>query len=176
MAAAAAAILAPVLTELAKNGLGLLSGAIQAKGKQVIEDKLGVKIPANPAELTPEKLQELAQAQFTHEEFLINAQLEEKKIDVEAEKAASSEVTARWKADITSDSWFSKNVRPLGLLWVFIIITLMVICDAAGITFDESSVSLVQYIGSIIVGAYFVGRTLEKGTAFIRTKKPTEAK
>lgn len=171
MAAIATAILAPVLTELAKNGLGLLAGAIQAKGKEVIEKKLGVEIPANPGGLTAEKLTELKKLEFEHEEFLINAQLEEKKIDADLEKTGSQEATKRWQADMASDSWLSKNVRPLGLLWVFFLITVMVVCDAAKVEFQDTTIDLVQYIAAIIVGSYFIGRTAEKGLHIFKKAK-----
>lgn len=83
MAAILGAVLAPVLTELAKNGLGMLAGAIEAKGKQAIEDKLGVKIPDKVVQLTPELLQQLQIKQMEHEEFLTNAQLEETKLHLQ---------------------------------------------------------------------------------------------
>lgn len=65
--------LAPILTELAKNGLGMLASAIQAKGKEVIEEKIGVKIPSKVEELTPELMQQLQIRQMEYEEFLIEA-------------------------------------------------------------------------------------------------------
>jgi hypothetical protein len=54
-------IVASLLGTLAQNGLGLLSSAIQAKGKEVVENTLGVKIPDNP---TPEDVSKLRQLQF----------------------------------------------------------------------------------------------------------------
>lgn len=68
--------LAPILTSLASSGLSVLAGAIQAKGKEVIEDKLGVKIPDSAEQLTPELIQELKIKEMEHEEFLVNAQIE----------------------------------------------------------------------------------------------------
>lgn len=61
-------IVAALLTTLAENGLSLLSSAIQAKGKQVVEEQLGVKISDNPS---PEEIVQLRQLQFEHEERLI---------------------------------------------------------------------------------------------------------
>ena len=57
-------IVASLLTTLASNGLGLLSSALQAKGKQVVEDTLGVKISDNPS---PEEVSKLRQLQYDHE-------------------------------------------------------------------------------------------------------------
>lgn len=76
------AILAPVLIELARNGLGMLAGAIQAKGKKVVEEQLGVEIPDQAERLTPELLQQLQVKQMEHEEFLVNAQLEQQKMEL----------------------------------------------------------------------------------------------
>lgn len=72
--------LIPVLTSLASNGLGILAGAIQAKGKNLIEEKLGVKIPNSAEEFTPELLHELKVKEIEHEEFLLSIQIKEKEL------------------------------------------------------------------------------------------------
>ena len=74
-------IAAALLTTLAQNGLGLLSSAIQAKGKEVVEQTLGVKIPDDP---TPEEVSKLRQAQFDHEERLLQLGIEKAKQDLES--------------------------------------------------------------------------------------------
>lgn len=76
-------IVAGLLTTLAQNGLGLLSSAIQAKGKEVVENTLGVKIPDDP---NPEDIAKLRQAQFDHEERLLELGIEKAKQDLEAFK------------------------------------------------------------------------------------------
>jgi hypothetical protein len=116
-------IVASLLGTLAQNGLGLLSSAIQAKGKQVVENTLGVKIPDAP---TPEDVSKLRQLQFEHEERLMELGIEKAKMEL-AEidllaKAAQSDadnVTDRWQADMSSDSWLSKNIRPMSLIAIF---------------------------------------------------------
>jgi hypothetical protein len=117
-------IVASLLGTLAQNGLGLLSSAIQAKGKEVVENTLGVKIPDNP---TPEDVSKLRQLQFEHEERLLELGIEKAKMELaEMEmyaKAAQSDaenITDRWKADMSSDSWLSKNIRPLSLIAIFL--------------------------------------------------------
>lgn len=80
------AILLPVLSKLAESGLGLIAGAIESKGKEVVEKTLGVKIPATPSELTPEVIKELKIAEMKHEEFLLSARIEEKKLDIETHR------------------------------------------------------------------------------------------
>ena len=117
-------IVASLLGTLAQNGLGLLSSAIQAKGKEVVENTLGVKIPDAP---TPEDVSKLRQLQFDHEERLLELGIEKAKLEL-AEldllaKAAQSDadnVTDRWKSDMASDSWLSKNIRPLCLMAILL--------------------------------------------------------
>lgn len=79
-------ILAPILTELAKNGLNILAGAITAKGKDVIEEKLGVDIES--ALTSEEGIFKLKQLEVDHEEFLITAAQEEAKLNLENTKDA----------------------------------------------------------------------------------------
>jgi hypothetical protein len=72
-------IVASLLGSLAENGLGLLSSALQAKGKEVVEKTLGVKIPDNP---TPEDVGKLRQLQFEHEERLLELGIEKAKMEL----------------------------------------------------------------------------------------------
>jgi hypothetical protein len=138
-------IVASLLGTLAQNGLGLLSSAIQAKGKQVVENTLGVKIPDAP---TPEDVGKLRQLQFEHEERLMELGIEKAKMEL-AEldllaKAAQSDadnVTDRWQADMSSDSWLSKNIRPMSLLQFFGLF-LFAMMSAFGYNANESYVNL----------------------------------
>jgi hypothetical protein len=81
-------IVATLLSSLAQNGLGLLSSAIQAKGKEVVENTLGVKIPDNP---TPEDVSKLRQLQFEHEERLLELGIEKAKQDLESFKVEAQD-------------------------------------------------------------------------------------
>ena len=76
-------IVAGLLTTLAENGLGLLSSAIQAKGKQVVEEKLGVKISDNPS---PEEVVKLRQLQYDHEERLLELGIQKAEQDLKGFK------------------------------------------------------------------------------------------
>lgn len=76
-------IVASLLGTLAQNGLGLLSSAIQAKGKEVVEQTLGVKISDNPTDAEVAKLRQL---QFDHEERLLELGIEKARQDLEAFK------------------------------------------------------------------------------------------
>jgi len=159
-------ILASLLGSLAENGLGLLSSAIQAKGKEVVENTLGVKIPDAP---TPEDVAKLRQLQFEHEEKLLALGIEKAKMEL-AEldllaKAAQNDadnITDRWEADMASDSWLSKNIRPLSLIAIFLGYFLFAMMSAFGFNANESYVTLLGNWGMLIMGAYFGGRTVEK--------------
>ena len=155
--------LVPILETLAANGLSMLAGAIKAKGKAVIEDKLGIKIPADAEALTPELLQQLKIKEMEHEEYLLAIQMQKAELDIEAEKSASVQVTDRWKSDMTSDSWLSKNIRPMTLIFILAIYTIFALMSAFSIAVNTAYVELLGQWGMLIMSAYFVGRTVEKG-------------
>ena len=73
-------------------------------------------------------------------------------------------VTDRWKADMNSDSWLSKNVRPLVLVFLVVSTVLMIFIDAGAISFtvEEKWTDLLQLVLITVIGAYFGGRTMEK--------------
>ena len=75
-------------------------------------------------------------------------------------------VTNRWQADMNSDSWLSKNVRPLVLIFLVISTVLMIFIDAGTIQFtvEEKWTDLLQLVLITVIGAYFGGRSYEKGT------------
>ena len=159
-------IVASLLGTLAQNGLGLLSSAIQAKGKEVVEKTLGVKIPDSP---TPEDVSNLRQLQFEHEERLLELGIEKAKLELaEMEvlaKAAQNDadnITDRWEADMSSDSWLSKNIRPMSLIAIFLGYFLFALMSAYGYNANESYVTLLGNWGMLVFGAYFGARTVEK--------------
>jgi hypothetical protein len=80
--------------------------------------------------------------------------------EVEMEK----NITNRWEADLKSDSWLSKNVRPLVLIFLIICTMLLIFIDAGTINFEVKSswVDLLQLVLITVIGAYFGGRSLEK--------------
>lgn len=159
-------IVAGLLSTLAQNGLGLLSSAIQAKGKDVVENALGVKIPDNPS---TEDVAKLRQLQYDHEERLLVLGIEKAKLEqeelkalLEASKAEENNVTARWTADMASDSWLSKNIRPMTLIYILTAYLIFAGLSAAGINVQEAYVSLLGQWGMLVMTAYFGGRTVEK--------------
>jgi hypothetical protein len=81
-----------------------------------------------------------------------------------SEEAINNNVTKRWEADMTSDSWLSKNVRPLVLLFLVFCTVLMVFIDAGSIKFEVADkwTDLLQIVLITVIGAYFGGRSVEK--------------
>ena len=80
--------------------------------------------------------------------------------EVEMEKT----ITDRWKADMNSDSWLSKNVRPLILVFLVVSTVLMIFIDAGTIQFtvEQKWTDLLQLVLITVIGAYFGGRSFEK--------------
>ena len=159
-------IVASLLGTLAQNGLGLLSSAIQAKGKEVVENALGVKITDNPS---PEEVSKLRQLQFDHEERLIELGIEKARLEqaelqalLAAQANQENNVSDRWKADMASDSWLSKNVRPGTLVYLLTAYLIFALLDGGGYKISESYVNLLGQWGMLVMTAYFGGRTVEK--------------
>ena len=80
--------------------------------------------------------------------------------EVEMEK----QITERWKMDMSSDSWLSKNIRPLVLVFLVIATVLLIFIDAGAISFtvQDKWTDLLQLVLITVIGAYFGGRSLEK--------------
>ena len=73
-------------------------------------------------------------------------------------------ITDRWSADMKSDSWLAKNIRPATLAFLVISTVLMIFIDAGTINFEVESkwTDLLQLVLITVIGAYFGGRSLEK--------------
>mgnify|MGYP001191083551 CR=1 FL=1 len=80
--------------------------------------------------------------------------------EIEMEK----NITDRWKADMNSDSWLSKNIRPLVLVFLVVCTVLMIFIDAGSINFvvEQKWTDLLQLVLITVIGAYFGGRSFEK--------------
>ena len=80
--------------------------------------------------------------------------------EVEMEK----NITERWKMDMQSDSWLSKNIRPLVLVFLVVSTVLLIFIDAGAISFtvQDKWTDLLQLVLITVIGAYFGGRSLEK--------------
>jgi hypothetical protein len=115
---------------------------------KAIADKLGV-----PASIT-----DVTKALQDNPELALKL----KEIDTRAFEVETKAVTDRWQADMASDSWLSKNIRPMTLIAIFVAYFLFAALSAAGINVNESYVKLLGEWGQLIMLAYFGGRTAEK--------------
>ena len=91
-------------------------------------------------------------------------EMEMEKVIIEAEAEIQKNVTERWRHDMTSDSWLSKNVRPMVLIFLVVCTILMIFIDAGSIKFvvKDTWVDLLQLVLITVIGAYFGGRSFEK--------------
>ena len=101
---------------------------------------------------------------ITTEDEKLEAKRLLKKVILSHEAEMQRNVTDRWKADMNSDSWLSKNVRPLVLIFLVVSTVLMIFIDAGAISFtvEEKWTDLLQLVLITVIGAYFGGRSLEK--------------
>ena len=81
-----------------------------------------------------------------------------------ADKDAQDQVTARWESDMNSDSFLSKNIRPMVLIYLTFIFTALSFFDGnvGGFKVAEEYIPIFQSLLITVYGAYFVGRTWEK--------------
>jgi uncharacterized membrane protein (DUF106 family) len=81
---------------------------------------------------------------------------------MQADMAENKELTARLEADMNSDSWLSKNIRPMTLIFILAAYFLFAMMSAFGNNANEKYVELLGQWGMLIMSFYFGGRTLEK--------------
>ena len=100
----------------------------------------------------------------TSKEEKLEAKRKIKELMVSHQVEVEKNVSERWKADMNSDSWLSKNVRPLVLVFTICCTMLLVFIDSGSITFqvEEKWTDLLQLVLITIIGAYFGGRSVEK--------------
>ena len=100
----------------------------------------------------------------TSKEEKLAAELKIKDMIMGYEAEMQKQVTERWKVDMNSDSWLSKNIRPLVLVFLVVTTVLLIFIDAGTITFkvEDKWTDLLQLVLITVIGAYFGGRSLEK--------------
>ena len=100
----------------------------------------------------------------TSKEEKLAAELKIKALITEHEAKMEQNITDRWSADMKSDSWLSKNVRPMVLIFLVVSTVLMIFIDAGTIQFtvEEKWTDLLQLVLITVIGAYFGGRSIEK--------------
>ena len=100
----------------------------------------------------------------TSKEEKLAAEQKVKELVANYEIEMEKNITDRWKADMNSDSWLSKNIRPLVLAFLVICTVLMIFIDAGSINFvvEQKWTDLLQLVLITVIGAYFGGRSFEK--------------
>jgi len=100
----------------------------------------------------------------TSKEEKMAAELKIKQLISDYEIEMEKNITSRWEADLKSDSWLSKNVRPMVLIFLIVCTMLLIFIDAGALNFEVKSswVDLLQLVLITVIGAYFGGRSLEK--------------
>ena len=100
----------------------------------------------------------------TSKEEKLEAERKIKDMIMGYEAEMQKQVTERWKVDMNSDSWLSKNIRPMTLIFLVVSTVLMIFIDAGVIAFEvkDTWVDLLQLVLITVIGAYFGGRSLEK--------------
>ena len=127
--------------------MGILNKILSGGAKELVEGVGGVL-----DNLTTTKAEKL-EAKRKMEELIKNH-----------EAKMEQNITDRWSADMNSDSWLSKNVRPLVLIFLVVSTVLMIFIDAGTIAFEVEPkwTDLLQLVLITVIGAYFGGRTMEK--------------
>ena len=100
----------------------------------------------------------------TSKEEKLEAEQKIQELIASYETQMEKEISSRWQADMASDSWLSKNVRPLVLIFLVIATVLLIFIDAGATNFTVEAKwsDLLQLVFITVIGAYFGGRSLEK--------------
>ena len=100
----------------------------------------------------------------TSKEEKLEAEQKVKELVSSYEIEMEKNITERWKMDMQSDSWLSKNIRPLVLVFLVVSTVLLIFIDAGVISFkvQDKWTDLLQLVLITVIGAYFGGRSLEK--------------
>lgn len=101
---------------------------------------------------------------------LIKIELEAKNKADELNFKYEEEVTKRHQADMTSDNWISKSIRPITLMFILIMYSLLSIASGFKFEVTESYVELLGQWGMLIMSFYFGGRTVEKVSQIVKGK------
>lgn len=103
-----------------------------------------------------------AKAQLELAQMAQDGELAKMANDTKLFEVEQTNVTERWRSDMGSDSWLSKNIRPMALIAIFMAYFLFTAMSAFGYNAQESYVNLLGSWGQIVFLAYFGGRTVEK--------------
>ncbi len=103
-----------------------------------------------------------AKAQLELTKLAQDGELAKMANDSKMYEVEQTNLTQRMQADMASDSWLSKNIRPLTLIYILVAYLILAILDAALIDIADSFVELLGQWGMLVMSFYFGGRTLEK--------------
>jgi len=134
-----------------------VAGPMGGMAIKAIADKLGV--PASITDVT------------TALQGNPDLALKLKEIDTRAFEAETKAVTDRWAADMASDSWLSKNIRPGTLVYILTAYLGFAVADGFGFRISESYVQLLGQWGMLVMTAYFGGRSAEKIVGVLKGNK-----
>ena len=100
----------------------------------------------------------------TSEEERLEAKRKMEEVLMQAESQAQEQVTRRWEADMKSDNWLSKNIRPLICIFLTAMFVIISIFDgnAGGFQIAPAYIPIYQTLLITVYGAYFAGRSIEK--------------
>lgn len=112
-----------------------------------------------------EKIGDVIDELVTTEEEKLDAKAKIDALLIEADNNAQEQVTRRWEADAKTDSWLSKNIRPLALVFLTAVFVLVSVFDGnlGEFAINEAYKPIYQSLLITVYGAYFIGRTTEKG-------------
>ena len=102
------------------------------------------------------------EAKAKAQQELLKMQQEGRLAELNADNIESQEITKRQQADMASDSWLSKNIRPMTLIAILAGYFIFATASAFGLSVNERYVELLGQWGMLIMSFYFGGRTLEK--------------
>ena len=100
----------------------------------------------------------------TSDEERLEAKRKMEEVLMQAESQAQEQVTRRWEADMKSDNWLSKNIRPLICIFLTAIFVVLSVFDGniGEFVIQESYIPIYQTLLITVYGAYFAGRSIEK--------------
>ena len=102
------------------------------------------------------------EARAKAQQELLKMQAEGRLAELQADVKEQEELTKRQQADMASDSWLSKNIRPMTLIFILAAYFLFAMMSSYGHDANEAYVTLLGQWGMLIMSFYFGGRTLEK--------------
>jgi len=161
-------MIATIISMLAGKGLDLVKGAIEGgadKATEFVRERTGIDL-TKQRELSAEDITKLKHLEFNSKLELEKLALSNKKEDNRHEESQEININKRWESDNDSDSRIAKLVRPLLVIFLVLICTILSVIDGNidGFAIKEAWVTLFTSLAVTAVSGYFVLRTYEKRT------------